>query len=155
MELAFGGRRVTVTAEELIIGSDPSAALVVEGLGVLPRHASVRMLPDGQVEVKSAVGGAFLLHNGSRVGSTPQVLAVGDRLVVGDKEITALAPGAAVGAAQRLNVTMMGMPAVTPGSFPPPPESRPAPTGTGSRVPLLVAGGVVLAILAYFFLFQG
>jgi protein phosphatase len=60
-----------------------------------------------------------------------------------------------VGAAQRLNVTMMGMPAVTPGSFPPPPESRPAPTGTGSRVPLLVAGGVVLAILAYFFLFQG
>jgi hypothetical protein len=54
-----------------------------------------------------------------------------------------------------LNVTMMGMPAVNPGSFTPPPESRPAKASTGSRVPVLVAGGVLLALLAYFFLFQG
>ena len=111
MELAYGGRRVSVTAEDLIIGSDPSATLVVEGLGVLPRHALVSMRPDGTVEVKSATSGSSLLHNGARVDSTPQRLLVGDRLVVGDQEIIALAAGAAIGAAQRLNVTMMGMPA--------------------------------------------
>ncbi|MDZ4675747.1 MAG: FHA domain-containing protein [Gemmatimonadota bacterium] len=154
MDLAFGGRRVTVTAEDLIIGSDPAAALVVQGLGVLPRHALVRMRPDGGVEVKSADAGSFLLHNGARVGSTPQVVAAGDRLVIGDQEIIALAPGAAVGAAQRLNVTMMGMPAVTPGSY----QAAPAQVPTQrrpSRLPMLVVGGVVLVLLAYFFLFQG
>jgi len=155
MELAFGGRRVTVTAEDLIIGSDPSATLVVEGLGVLPRHALVRMRPDGTVDVKSATAGSFLLHNGARVDSTPHQLAAGDRLVVGDQEIIALAPGAAVGAAQRLNVTMMGMPAVTPGKYAAAPAQAPADRSTSSRMPLLVVAVLVVAALAYFFLFRG
>ena len=155
MELAFGGRRVTVTPEDLIIGSDPSAALVVEGLGVMPRHALVRMRADGTVEVKSATAGSFLLHNGARVDATPQSLAAGDRLVIGDQEIIALAPGAAVGAAQRLNVTMMGMPAVTPGSYAAAPAQPPANPTTPSRLPMLVVVGLVVAFLAYFFLFRG
>lgn len=155
MELAFGGRRVTVTAEDLVIGSDPNAALVVEGLGVLPRHALVRMRPDGGAEVKSADPGSFLLHNGARVGSTPQLLAAGDRLVIGDQEIIALAPGAAVGAAQRLNVTMMGMPAVSPGSFPPPKAPAEVPPRPTANPPRLLIGVIVVAIIAYFFLFRG
>ncbi len=154
MELAFGGRRVAVTAEDLIIGSDPSAGLVVEGLGVLPRHAVVRLLPDGSAEVRSANAGAILLHNGARVGASPQPLAVGDRLVIGDQEIITLAPGAAAGAAQRLNVTMMGMPAVTPGSFPPPPAPERPPEKGSRPVPRLLIGVIVVAIVAYFFLFQ-
>lgn len=155
MELAFGGRRVAVTAEDLIIGSDPSAGLVVEGLGVMPRHALVRLRPDGSAEVKSADSAAFLLHNGARLGGTPHPLLAGDRLVIGDQEIIALAPGAAAGAAQRLNVTMMGMPAVTPGRYSAakaqPPVGAPAP----SRVPLILVAGVVVALLVYFFLFRG
>lgn len=155
MELAFGGRRVAVTAEDLIIGSDPDANLVVDGLGVLPRHALVRMRADGGVEVRSADPGSFLLHNGARVGSKPQVMAVGDRLVIGDQEIVALAPGAAAGAAERLNVTMMGMPAVVPGSFPPPPPPQAAQPGRSIAPPRLLIGVIVVAIVAYFFLFQG
>lgn len=156
MQLEFGGRRVTVTAADVVIGSDPAATLVVTGPGVLPRHALVRIRPDGLAEVSPAQPGAFLLVNGARVGPQPATLTAGDRLVIGDKEIIALDPEAPAGASQRLNVTMMGIPAVPPGMRPsaPPPPPTPA-SGTPPRLGLVVTGVVILAILAYFFLVRG
>jgi hypothetical protein len=159
MQLAFGGHRVTVTAADLVIGSDPSAALVVEGIGVLPRHALVRVRQDGRTEVAPAVPGALLLLNGARVGNAPRLLEPGDRLVMGDREITALDPEAPAGAAQRLNVTMMGMPAVSPGSLGPrsTPTEVPAapPAGSPIRRLLLIVGVLAAVVLGDFFLIRG
>lgn len=157
MQLEFGGRRVTVTAADLVVGSDPTATLVVEGLGVLPRHAVVRIRPDGATEVAPGQPGAFLLLNGARVGPVPSVLSPGDRLVVGDKEIIALDPAAPAGASQRLNVTMMGIPAVPAGMRPSAPHPVPD-SGAGaisSKRGLVIAGVVVAAVLIYFFLLRG
>lgn len=157
MQLEFGGRRVTVTAADLVIGTDPGCALVVAGLGVLPEHARVRLRPDGATEVAPGQPGALVLLNGARVGPGASVLRAGDRIVVGDQEILALDLDAPAGASQRLNVTMMGMPAFKPGS-PPPPESgtssprsapRPGPT---SRVGMIALGVAVALLIAYFLL---
>ncbi len=158
MQLEYGGRRVAVSAADLVIGSDPTAALVVEGLGVLPRHALVRIRPDGSAEVAPAQPGAFLLLNGARVGPQPATLSAGDRLVVGDREIHALDPEAPVGASQRLNVTMMGIPAVPPGmrpQAPAPGQPTPPATAGGRPVGRVVLAVVVMAILAYLFLLRG
>jgi len=157
MQLEFGGRRVTVTAADLVIGSDPTAALVVEGLGVLPRHAVARIRPDGATEVSPGSPGAFLLLNGARVGPAPSVLSPGDRLVVGDKEIIALDPAAPAGASQRLNVTMMGIPAVSAGVRQPAPEpGHEAGSGAiSSKRGLVITGIVLAAALVYFFLLRG
>lgn len=155
MQLSLGGNRVTVTSADLVIGSESSAALVVAGPGVLPRHALVRLRPDGTAQVTPAVAGAFLLVNGARVGSTPQLLQPGDRLVIGDHEILALDSAAPAGAAQRLNITMMGMPAATHGgrSAPPPPPATPH--RPSMRTPLLIAGVLVAILLGYFLLIKG
>lgn len=159
MQLSLGGNRVTVTAADLVIGSDASAALVVAGHGVLPRHAVVRLRPDGRAVVTPGVAGAFLLVNGARVGSTPQVLEPGDRLVIGDQEIIALDSAAAAGAAQRLNVTMMGMPAATHGARTTPPgplSAMPtAPPARSLRTPLLIASILVAIVFGYLLLIKG
>jgi pSer/pThr/pTyr-binding forkhead associated (FHA) protein len=166
MKLEHGGRRVSVTADELIIGSGADSALVVEGLGVLPAHARVRARPDGVVEVAPAGPGALLLLNGRRIGPAPATLAPGDRIVVGDQEIVALDPSAPTGAFQRLTNTMMGMPVMTPEmraemkaqmEASPAPAPAPAPGTAGSpatRVGLLVFGVAVAALIIYFLLFR-
>lgn len=163
IQLAHGGRRVSVTADRLVIGSKPDAGLVVEGPGVLPEHAKVRRRPDGDFEVVPASAAALLLINGHRAGNSPHVLTVGDRLGMGDEEILVLSHTAATGATQRLNITMMGMPVLTPErraeleaqaqptSEPPTVESP----GRGRRIAVLLLGVAVAAALIYFLLFRG
>lgn len=160
MQLEHGGRRVSVAAERMVIGSDPAADLVVEGLGVLPEHVKVRRRPDGIVEVAPASASTPLLINGHRVGPSPHRLAVGDRLVLGDQEVIVLDPDAAAGAPQRLHNTMMGVPVMTPevraelaAQLKRPPEPPPpAPAGGGRRLGLLAVGLLVAALLIYYFL---
>ena len=163
IQLEHGGRRVSVTADRMVIGSSPDAGLSVEGLGVLPEHAKVRRRPDGALEVVPASAAAFLLVNGHRAGSTPHVLAAGDRLGMGDQEIVVLSETAATGATQRLNNTMMGMPVMTPemraelvaqASAPPSPASGPE-VSPGRRIGLLLLGVAVAATIIYFLLFRG
>lgn len=163
IQLEHGGRRVSVTADRLVIGSSPDAGLSVEGLGVLAEHAKVRRRPDGALEVVPASAAALLLVNGHRAGSTPHVLAAGDRLGMGDQEVVVLSDTAATGATQRLNNTMMGMPVMTPemraelvaqASAPPSPASGPA-VSPGRRIGLLVLGVAVAATIIYFLLFRG
>lgn len=160
MQLEHGGRRVSVAAERMVIGSAPSADLVVEGLGVMPEHVKVRRRPDGVVEVVPASASTSLLINGQRAGATPHRLAVGDRLVLGDQEVVVLDPEAAAGAPQRLHNTMMGVPVMTPevraeleaqlkrSSTP----SAPEPTAPRRRLGLLAVGLAVAALIIYFLL---
>ncbi len=163
IQLEHRGRRVSVTAERLVIGSSPDAGLSVQGHGVLAEHAKVRRRPDGDLEVVPASAAALLLVNGQRAGSTPHVLVVGDRLGMGDQEIVVLSDTAATGATQRLNNTMMGMPVMTPemraelvaqAGAPPSPAADPA-VRPGRRVGLLVLGVAVAAAIIYFLLFRG
>lgn len=163
IQLEHGGRRVSVTADRLVIGSNRDAGLLVEGQGVLPEHAKVRRRPDGGLEVVPASAAALLLINGHRAGTTPHVLAAGDRLGMGDQEVVVLGQAAATGATQRLNNTMMGMPVLTPelraeleakGKEAPPPLPARTP-GPGRRIGLLLLGVAVAAAIIYFFLFRG
>ncbi|MFN2315646.1 MAG: FHA domain-containing protein [Gemmatimonadales bacterium] len=164
IQLEHGGRRVSVTAERLVIGSSPGADFPVEGNGVLAEHAKVRRRPDGAHEVVPASAAALLLVNGHRAGSTPHVLVAGDRLGMGDQEIMVLTDTAATGATQRLNNTMMGMPVLTPemraelvaqASAPRSPAPAPTTGGSGRRIGLLVLGVAVAAAIVYFLLFRG
>ncbi len=163
IQLEHGGRRISVTAERLVIGSGPDAGLSVEGNGVLAEHAKVRRRPDGALEVVPASAAALLLVNGHRAGPTPHVLVAGDRLGMGDQEVVVLSDTAATGATQRLNNTMMGMPVMTPemraelvaqASRPPSPASARAVRPT-RRIGLLVLGVAVAAAIIYFLLFRG
>lgn len=163
IQLEHGGRRVSVTADRLVIGSGPGADLSVEGLGVLAEHAKVRRRPDGALEVVPASAAALLLVNGHRAGSTPHVLVAGDRLGMGDQEVVVLSDTAATGATQRLNNTMMGMPVMTPemraelvaqARATPPPPPGPA-VSPGRRIGLMVLGVTVAAVIIYFLLFRG
>lgn len=163
IQLEHGGRRVSVTADRLVIGSGPGAGLRVEGLGVLAEHAKVRHRPDGALEVVPASAAALLLVNGHRAGSTPHVLVAGDRLGMGDQEVVVLSDTAATGATQRLNNTMMGMPVMTPemraelvaqASAAPPPPPVPS-VSPGRRIGLMVLGVAVAAVIIYFLLFRG
>lgn len=163
MKLEHGGRRVSVTVDDLIIGSDPTSTFVVEGLGVLPAHAKVRARPDGVVEVMPAEPGILLLVNGRRIGPGPAPLVPGDRIVVGDQEVVALDPSAPTGAFQRLHNTMMGVPVMTPemrAEMQAQMEATRAPAappaeGPGLRIGLLVFGVAVAALIIYLLLFRG
>jgi len=157
MQLEFGGRRVTVTAADLVIGSDPEASLVVAAPGVLPEHARVRLRTDGATELAPGQPGALVLLNGARVGPGMALLNAGDRIVVGDREIIVLELDAPAGASQRLNVTMMGMPAFKPGSPSPEAPAGEAPDaprrpGPASRVGLIPVAIAAALLLAYFLL---
>ncbi len=164
IQLEHGGRRVSVAADRLVIGSSPDADLSVAGLGVLAEHAKVRRRPDGAHEVVPASAAALLLVNGHRAGSTPHVLVAGDRLGMGDQEVVVLSQAAATGATQRLNNTMMGMPVMTPemraelvaqASAPPAPAPAPTTGGPGRRIGRLLLGVAVAATIIYFLLFRG
>lgn len=95
MELEFGGRRYPVAAGELVIGSAPSAALVLEAAGIMPRHAVVRMLAPGMAVVSPGEQGAEILVNGARLGNDPTPLMHGDKLGIGGLEIIVSDPGRA------------------------------------------------------------
>lgn len=160
IELAFGGRRVPVTAAELVIGSNPQAGLLVEGSGVLPAHAAVRIGPGGTAVLTPAQPGALLLINGQRVGAASAELAAGDRIGIGDQEVVVLDPSAPAGAPQRLNNTMMGMPALPSAAraefSASPPAAAPAAAGTSParRLALLGIGVAVAAAIVYLLLFR-
>jgi pSer/pThr/pTyr-binding forkhead associated (FHA) protein len=86
--LEMAGRKFTLSQGEVLLGADPSCAIPVVGPGVLPRHAKLKGLPDGQVVITKAVPEAEVLINGVRLGAEPTPLLHGDKVEVGGQELT-------------------------------------------------------------------
>jgi pSer/pThr/pTyr-binding forkhead associated (FHA) protein len=86
IQLDVGGRRYSVTAGEMTIGSGEGVAIPLFDGGVADRHAVVQGWPDGSAAVR-AVGGSEVTVNGVRLSGDPTPLLHGDKLVVGQQEI--------------------------------------------------------------------
>ena len=151
MELEFGGRRYPVPPEELIIGADPAAGLVLTG--VEPRHAVVRRLGDRMATVRVAAEGARILVNGVAVGAEPTPLLHGDVLEIGAHRITVLNPGHPAGgpdsipegARERLHDTLFGVPRPEGLNRP---AAGTAPVAPGAPAPRRIPARVIVAIVA-------
>jgi len=86
--LEMGGRKFTIPAGDVFLGSDPGSAIHLTSAGVLPRHAKLKGLPDGQVVITKAVPEADVLINGVRLGAEPTPLLHGDKVEVAGQELT-------------------------------------------------------------------
>jgi len=86
--LEMGGRRFTLPQGEVLLGADPGSAIPLAFPGVLPKHAKLKSLPDGQVVITKAVPEADVLINGVRLGAEPTPLLHGDKVEVGGQELT-------------------------------------------------------------------
>ncbi|HET9385220.1 MAG TPA: FHA domain-containing protein [Gemmatimonadales bacterium] len=86
--LELGGKRFTLPQGEVVLGADPGSAIPLSLPGVLPRHAKLKVLPDGQVVITKAVPEAEVLINGVRLGAEPTPLLHGDKVEVGGQELT-------------------------------------------------------------------
>jgi len=86
--LEMGGRKFTIPAGDVFLGSDPGCAIHLTMAGVLPRHAKLKGLPDGQVVITKAVPEADVLINGVRLGAEPTPLLHGDKVEVMGQELT-------------------------------------------------------------------
>jgi len=86
--LELGGRKFTIPAGDVFLGSDPGCAIGLTGAGVLPRHAKLKGLPDGQVVIAKAVPEADVLINGVRLGAEPTPLLHGDKVEIAGQELT-------------------------------------------------------------------
>ena len=86
--LEMGGRRFTLPQGEVLLGADPGCAIPLAIPGVLPKHAKLKSLPDGQVVITKAVPEADVLINGVRLGAEPTPLLHGDKVEVGGQELT-------------------------------------------------------------------
>src|SRR6266576_3195685 len=86
--LEMGGKRFTLPQGEVPLGADPGSVIPLAFPGVLPRHAKLKSLPDGQVVISKAVPEAEVLINGVRLGAEPTPLLHGDKVEVGGQELT-------------------------------------------------------------------
>src|SRR5436853_1219220 len=86
--LELGGNKFTIPVGELVLGSDAGCAIPLSGAGVLPRHAVLQGQADGQVIIRKATPAADVLINGVRLGAEPTPLLHGDKVEVGDHELT-------------------------------------------------------------------
>src|SRR5213594_3069539 len=86
--LEMGGQRFTLPQGEVVLGADPGSVIPLAFPGVLPRHAKLKSLPDGQVVISKAVPEAEVLINGVRLGAEPTPLLHGDKVEVGGQELT-------------------------------------------------------------------
>jgi pSer/pThr/pTyr-binding forkhead associated (FHA) protein len=86
--LELGGRKFTIPAGDVLLGSDATCTISLSGAGVLPRHAKLKGLPDGQVVIAKAVPEAEVLINGVRLGAEPTPLLHGDKVEVAGQELT-------------------------------------------------------------------
>jgi pSer/pThr/pTyr-binding forkhead associated (FHA) protein len=90
MHLEFGGARIPVPAGETIIGSAPGSAVMLEGEGILPRHAIVQGTPQGAAALRAASPDAEIVVNGVRLGADPTPILHGDKIQIGSYEILAV-----------------------------------------------------------------
>jgi pSer/pThr/pTyr-binding forkhead associated (FHA) protein len=124
-----------VAAGDFFIGNGPGASLTVEGSGVRPAHALVRLQASGEWVVAPGEPGAEILVNGVRLGSDPIPLTHGDKLGIAGHEITVIDPGRA-GTIRDLATPPSNVPAARPLTA----ETAPAPAGADYRLGNTVVG---------------
>jgi len=155
MELEYDGRRYPVAEGELIIGADPSAAVVLTG--ARPRHAVVRALGERMATIRTAEAGADVAVNGVALGPDPTPLMHGDTIQIGTHQLKVLNPthpaggpnAPPAGARERLHDTMFGLPRATVTPVPGipaarPPEPAPRPSGKGWIVAAAIASAAII-----------
>src|SRR5438552_18373884 len=86
--LELGQRQFPIPVGEVVLGSDAGCAISLTGADVLPRHALLSGQADGQVVIRKAAPAAEVMINGVRLGSEPTPLLHGDKVEVGDHELT-------------------------------------------------------------------
>jgi S1-C subfamily serine protease len=88
------GRKVTVGAEELVVGRDPGADLVLEDDEISRFHASFRRLADGGVELKDLGSRNGTFVDGALI-TEPRLLQGGEQVRLGETVILVEAPATA------------------------------------------------------------
>ena len=135
--LELGGNTFTIPVGEVVLGSDAGCAISLSGAGVLPRHAVLQGQADGQVIIRKATPAADVLINGVRLGAEPTPLLHGDKVELGDHELTFVDERRS-GSTQY--VQALSLPQGAPGAAPRP-GGKPAAIGTsGGRVVSLTDG---------------
>src|SRR5438270_2376460 len=141
--LELGGNTFTIPVGEVVLVSNAGGAISLPGAGVLPRHAVFQGQADGQVIIRKATPAADVLINGVRLGAEPTPLLHGDKVEVGDHELTFVDERRS-GSTQYVQALSMpqgpGGPGA-PGGGPPRAGAKPAAIGTsGGRVVSLTDG---------------
>ena len=140
--LELGGNTFTIPVGEIVLGSDAGCAISLSGPGVLPRHAVLQGQVDGQVVIRKASPAADVLINGVRLGAEPTPLLHGDKVEVGEHELTFVDERRS-GSTQYVQALSLpqGAGGGTGGGQPPRPAAKPAAIGTsGGRVVSLTDG---------------
>src|SRR5690242_5787809 len=86
--LELGGKKYTIPLGDVYLGADPSCAVNLAGPGILPKHAVLTGLADGQVAIRKVAAAAEVTINGVRLGAEPTPLLHGDKVQVGGHELT-------------------------------------------------------------------
>src|SRR5712692_6702708 len=86
--IELGSRKFTIPVGGVTLGSDVGCAIALTGPGVLARHALLQGQPDGQVIIRKAAAAAEVLINGVRLGAEPTPLLHGDKVDIGEHELT-------------------------------------------------------------------
>jgi len=141
------GREYLIGDQGLVFGRDATCDVVLGGDEISRRHAQIDLAPNGYVVTDTSANGTLV--NGQRL-TAPRVLARADILRLGSEEfrfyadfkpVETVAPPLAVGARQRLNDTLHGIP-----TAPPPSMSLPALNDTLHGFPATPAPGSVPAL---------
>lgn len=153
MELEHGDQRFPLAGGEIVVGSDPAAAIVLADLR--PRHAAIRPLGSRMATIRPLDEGAEIQVNGVNVGREPMPLLDGDRIRLGAHEIKVRNPAHPAGgpdspppgARQQLHDTMFGIPREpTPPGTPAVDQSSEPPFALpASRLPVRRSLGWVVA----------
>ena len=86
--LEMGGRKFTIPAGEVALGSAADCAIQLTGPGITPKTAILKGLPDGQVSIRKADPQGVIAINGVNLGAEPTPLLHGDKIQTGGNELT-------------------------------------------------------------------
>ena len=85
--LEVGGKRHTVPAGEMLIGTGADCHLRLGGPGVALRHAILATAPDLSVSIRKVAPEGAIEVNGVQLGALPQSLLHGDKVTIGGTEL--------------------------------------------------------------------
>ena len=85
--IEYGGKRHTVPAGEMLIGTGADCHLRLEGPGIVLRHAVLTTAPDLSVSVRKLDPAGAVEVNGVALGTVPQSLLHGDKVTVGGLDL--------------------------------------------------------------------